>query len=64
MPDKRDDRETMTSVLDVMPAVGDAGMVSVPAKPSTAMLAAGAEAGRISVESAWRIYLAMVRAAE
>ncbi len=64
MPDKRNDSEATTSVLDVMAAVGETGTIRVPAKPSTAMLAAGAEAGRVSVESAWRIYLAMVRAAE
>ena len=43
---------------------GPAGMVAVPAKPSTAMLTAGADAGHVSVENAWRIYLAMVRAAD
>lgn len=35
----------------------------VPLKPSAAMLAAGSRAGGVSVEIAWKIYLAMVREA-
>lgn len=34
-----------------------------PLKPSAAMLAAGSRAGGVSVEIAWKIYLAMVREA-
>ncbi|WP_431854372.1 hypothetical protein [Azospirillum sp.] len=37
---------------------------TVPLKPSAAMLAAGARAGGVSVEAAWKIYLAMIKAAE
>jgi hypothetical protein len=36
--------------------------LSVPQKPTVAMLAAGAKAGGVSVERAWRIYKAMLRA--
>ena len=39
------------------------GLMPVPTKPSAAMLAAGSQAGDVSVEQAWRIYQAMVRAA-
>lgn len=49
-----------TSVLDV--AV-DQMTTPVPLKPSAAMLAAGTRAGGVSVELAWKIYLAMVREA-
>jgi len=41
----------------------DAGFAAVPLKPSVAMLAAGTRAGGVSVEAAWKIYLAMVKAA-
>ncbi len=35
---------------------------TVPLKPSAAMLAAGARAGGVSVEVAWKIYQAMIKA--
>ncbi|AWJ88948.1 hypothetical protein Sp245p_03650 [Azospirillum baldaniorum] len=35
----------------------------VPLKPSAAMLAAGSRAGGVSVETAWKIYLAMIKEA-
>lgn len=35
----------------------------VPLKPSAAMLASGSRAGGVSVEVAWKIYLAMIREA-
>lgn len=37
--------------------------ISAPSKPSPDMLALGAEAGGVSVEIAWRIYRAMIEAA-
>lgn len=37
-------------------------MLSVPAKPTEAMVAAGAAAGGVSVDRAWRIYQAMLTA--
>ncbi len=37
-------------------------MLSVPAKPTVAMVAAGAAAGGVSVDRAWRIYQAMLKA--
>lgn len=33
----------------------------VPLKPTAAMLAAGARAGHVTVETAWKIYQAMIR---
>lgn len=35
----------------------------VPLKPTAAMLASGSRAGGVSVETAWRIYLAMINEA-
>ena len=35
----------------------------VPEKPTTAMLASGSMAGGVSVETAWNIYQAMLKAA-
>ena len=37
-------------------------MLSVPAKPTEAMVAAGARAGGVTVVRAWRIYQAMLAA--
>ena len=39
-----------------------APMLSVPAKPTEAMVAAGAKAGGVTVVRAWRIYQAMLAA--
>lgn len=36
---------------------------TVPEKPTTEMLAAGSIAGGVSVEAAWNIYQAMLKAA-
>jgi len=41
----------------------DCAVTEVPLKPSAAMLAEGARAGGVSVETAWKIYLAMLRSA-
>lgn len=49
-----------------MPDVGvlaECSTVAVPLKPSAMMLADGSRAGNVSVECAWRIYLAMIRQA-
>ena len=40
-----------------------AAVAEVPTKPDASMLAAGARAGAVSVEVAWKVYQAMVRAA-
>ena len=40
------------------------GTAEVPTKPNAVMLAAGARAGDVSVEIAWKVYQAMVRAAQ
>ncbi len=54
-----DDR---VSRLHAGPGKRPAAMLSVPAKPTEAMVAAGAAAGGVSVERAWRIYQAMLTA--
>lgn len=38
-------------------------VTEVPLKPTAAMLAAGSRAGGVSVETAWKIYLAMIKEA-
>lgn len=48
---------------DAASSNGHNGTVTVPAKPSAQMLAAGARAGDVSVEVAWRVYQAMIKAA-
>ena len=52
--------DTMTLSLDGRSAQSEAGSVTVPVKPSAAMLAAGARSAGVSVEVAWKIYRAMV----
>jgi hypothetical protein len=56
---KDDDR---VSRLHADPGKRPAAMLSVPAKPTEAMVAAGAAAGGVSVQRAWRIYQAMLSA--
>lgn len=51
------------SLAGVIGHVCEPTSASVPLKPSAAMLAAGSRAGGVSVETAWKIYLAMVKAA-
>ncbi|HEY0837971.1 MAG TPA: hypothetical protein VGE72_28910 [Azospirillum sp.] len=41
----------------------DVTHAQVPLKPTAAMLANGSRAGGVSVEVAWKIYLAMIREA-
>lgn len=48
--------------LDTLSAIGRAGLVIVPAEPTSEMLEAGAEAGEIAAPNAYRIYRAMLRA--
>ena len=45
-------------------ANGQAGSQLVPKKPSARMLAAGARAGDVSVEIAWKVYQAMINEAD
>lgn len=54
----------MAYALDMVTAFGDAGLTIVPVKPTLEMLTAGAQAGDISIETVWRIYQAMISAAE
>ncbi|MDQ2105462.1 hypothetical protein [Azospirillum isscasi] len=50
--------------VDTAPlAAVEASSTPVPLKPSAAMLAAGSRAGGVSVETAWKIYLAMIKEA-
>jgi hypothetical protein len=58
--DKRATSKALDYALNVVEAMGEAGLTTVPIKPSTAMLTAGARAGHVSVETAWRIYQAMI----
>jgi hypothetical protein len=61
--DRGDRRERMTDAGKA--ATGEPSLTkTVPAKPTAAMLAAGGRAGDVSVEVAWRVYQAMVKAAE
>ncbi|HYD29309.1 MAG TPA: hypothetical protein VEB64_00405 [Azospirillaceae bacterium] len=50
----------MEYALNVVKALGESGMTAVPLKPNAAMLAAGARAGGVTVEVAWKIYQAMI----
>ena len=52
--------EPMALSLEGRSAQAEAGSVSVPVKPTAAMLASGARAAGVSVEVAWKIYRAMV----
>ena len=47
--------------LEMVSQLGRAGLTAVPVKPSLAMLTAGARAGGVSVETAWKIYQAMLK---
>lgn len=44
-------------------AMSDTSHTLVPLKPSAAMLASGSRSGGVSVETAWKIYLAMINEA-
>ncbi len=52
--------DSMALSLEGRSAPGETGTVSVPMKPTAAMLASGARAAGVSVEIAWKIYRAMV----
>ena len=60
-PAGQEKSKALQMALDVVDAIGEAGLVTVPAKPTAAMPAAGARAGDVSVECAWRIYQAMIK---
>ena len=54
----------IVTTVDAAPlAAVEASSTPVPLKPSAAMLAAGSRAGGVSVETAWKIYLAMIKEA-
>jgi hypothetical protein len=50
--------------ITAMGALCEPGQTAVPLKPSATMLAAGARAGGVSVEIAWKIYQAMIHHAD
>ncbi|MCG5242564.1 hypothetical protein [Azospirillum doebereinerae] len=51
---------TINASVTAMGALCEPGHTTVPLKPSATMLAAGARAGGVSVEVAWKIYQAMI----
>lgn len=61
-PDMATSAEFKGNVGAIEPIVRRDGQ-NVPEKPTTEMLAAGSLAGGVSVETAWNIYRAMLRAA-
>ena len=58
------DRVLASESLNGLMGQGEPTSTTVPLKPSAVMLAAGARAGGVSVEAAWKIYQAMIKAAE
>jgi len=56
--------EPMRHALDVLEQMCAQGLSAVPVKPSMEMLLAGAQAGGISIETAWNVWTAMLRAAD
>lgn len=67
MPALKDHHIGAASIISGATSVVDTAVeqmtTAAPLKPSAAMLAAGSRAGGVSVEIAWKIYLAMVREA-
>ncbi|HSK38824.1 MAG TPA: hypothetical protein VK943_03565 [Arenibaculum sp.] len=59
--ERRGNSKALDYALDMVAALGEAGLTTVPVKPSAAMLTAGARAGGVSVETVWKIYQAMLR---
>lgn len=59
--ERRSNSKAMDYALEMVQALGEAGLTTVPVKPSAAMLTAGARAGKVSVETVWKIYQAMLR---
>jgi hypothetical protein len=56
--------DNLNASVTAMGALCEPGHTAVPLKPSAAMLAAGARAGGVSVEIAWKIYQAMIHHAD
>jgi hypothetical protein len=54
----------LNASVTAMGALCEPGHTAVPLKPSATMLAAGARAGGVSVEIAWKIYQAMIHHAD
>ncbi len=54
----------LRTALDLVEAIADAGIALVPARPTAAMIKAGAIAGVVGPETAVRVYRAMVAAAD
>ncbi|WP_119679669.1 hypothetical protein [Indioceanicola profundi] len=64
LPDDDNLSESMRYALGVVESMGSHGLTAVPVKPTMEMLLAGARAGDISVEAAWTVYTAMLKASE
>ncbi|AWU94507.1 hypothetical protein [Azospirillum ramasamyi] len=54
----------LAASITAMGTLCEPGQTAVPLKPSATMLAAGARAGGVSVEVAWKIYQAMIHHAD
>ena len=63
MYDARNKQDLIPPGLD-MAVLERADLTVVPGKPTGAMLASGAAAGDVSIDTAWRIYRAMIQSVE
>ncbi|MBP2313366.1 hypothetical protein [Azospirillum soli] len=54
---------TLDSSVAARGTLSEPSHTPVPLKPTAVMLAAGSRAGGVSVETAWKIYLAMINEA-
>ncbi|MGQ9366639.1 hypothetical protein [Azospirillum sp. ST 5-10] len=61
--DRRTMADSRDTGFDLAGTMTDTSHTPVPLKPSATMLAAGSRAGGVTVEIAWRIYLAMINEA-
>ena len=55
--------QALNFALDMVSGMAESDQIALPAKPTPAMLAAGARAGSVTVITVWKIYRAMVGAA-
>ncbi len=56
--------DSMRYALGVVETMGSHGLTAAPVKPTMDMLLAGARSADISVEAAWNVYTAMLKAAD
>lgn len=62
MPDDDDLSDSLRRALEEVAHMGTRGLIAVPVKPSLEMLTAGADAGKVPIGTAMRIYTAMIQA--